>query len=204
MAKNYFSNRTDIAIERQLLATKELIKFFRIHCGVYAYICYGTLLGSIRDNNVIPGDSDYDIAYLSKGTNLKEVREELIGIAKILIEHKLLLKIWVDGKGILNPKVSDLNINFLGQMHVKSPNSLALLDVFSSWITNNKYYLCPHIQGQLIKSDITPFISSKIRNINFVVPKNSEKLLENIYGNSWKIPSDKKSKNKRIWMSNYE
>ena len=68
-----FSSRTSEVIYTQLLSMNELIKFFREECGVYAYICYGTLLGAVRNNDVIPHDNDYDIAYLSNGTNLKKL-----------------------------------------------------------------------------------------------------------------------------------
>lgn len=203
MTKNYFYNRQSEDIHKQLLGIKDLIKFFKQNCGVYAYLCYGTLLGSIRNNDVISYDSDYDIAYLSKGTTVNEVKEELKEICKILIQNKMLSKIWINGKGIINPSIEDLT-NFGGQMHVKSPSGQVLVDVFSSWIENNKYYLCPHLQGQLHKSIIVPFTYSSIKNINLVVPHSSSILLEELYGKEWIVPSETKSKKFRKWLSDYE
>ena len=97
-----FSSRTPELIYEQLLSTKELIKFFKTHCGVHAYMCYGTLLGAVRENNVISYDNDVDIAYISTYSTMPEIQQELYDIACVLIKHKLLGKIWVKsevGKG---------------------------------------------------------------------------------------------------------
>ena len=117
-----FSSRTPELIYEQLLSTKKLIDFFRKECGVYAYICYGTLLGAIRGNNVISYDNDVDIAYISKYHTMPEIRKELFHISEILIKHNLLGKIWVKRRGILHPEVKYLGLEFAGQMHVRTPD----------------------------------------------------------------------------------
>ena len=77
MSKNYFSNRPEEKITEQVNEVKELIKFFKNKCNVYSYICYGTLLGAVRDKNVIDSDTDFDIAYISNYTETKDIKKEL-------------------------------------------------------------------------------------------------------------------------------
>lgn len=200
-----FSTRTSELIYEQLLSTKKLINFFRLHCGVYAYMCYGTLLGAIRENNVISYDNDVDIAYISKYSTLPEIRQELYHISEVLIEHGLLGKIWIKRRGILHPTVKDLDLDFAGQMHVRTPDNLLYIDVFSSWVTNNKFYLTPHLYGEIDKADIVPFTSEKIRDIDIVAPKNSRLFLESIYGKEWVKPiKSKKSFKEKKWMNDYK
>ena len=203
MAKNYFYNRNEEVIQSQLCDIKELISFFKKECGVYAYIAYGTLLGAVRENNVISHDTDYDIAYFSKKHTIKEIREELKNICKILIKKKMLVKLFSNKSSVLNPKESDLD-NFHGQMHVKTPNGLALVDVFSSWSIDNNFYLAPNIQGQIKTNTVVPFSKITMKDVNFIVPKIPIKMLECLYGIDWTVPKDIKTKNKRKWMCNYE
>lgn len=203
MNKNYFKNRPSEVIDRQIESVKKLIYFFKKEFGLYAFICYGTLLGAVRENNVISHDSDYDIAYLSKGKNLIEVRTELINICNVLIKKNMLGKLFQNNKGKLNPYNFDINA-FNGQMHVKTPDNNLYVDIFTSWFENGKYYLCPHIQGELTKADIVPFKYIQLKNQKLVSPKNPEKLIKILYGNDWNISQEKKSKKYRKWLLNYE
>jgi hypothetical protein len=182
MPKNYFSARTQESIQAQLISLNKLIAFFRKECDVYAYLAYGTLLGAIRDKNVIPYDTDYDIAYLSKFHTIPEIQTELQNICKILIKNNLLAKVFINGEGIINPKEKDLH------------DGVALIDVFTSWIINDKFYLAPNIYGQVEGRAIVPFKYTEMRGLNFVVPKHSKILLRKLYGSGWRTPNDTKQR----------
>ena len=98
----------------------------------------------------------------------------------------------------------DLGLNFSGQMHVKTPNDLLYIDVFTSWAVKNRFYLAPHLYGELHKSEITPLTSEKLLDINMVAPKNSKIFLEHLYGKEWTVskPATKSFKEKR-WLYYY-
>ena len=187
-----FASRTPELIHKQLLSMNELIKFLREECGVYAYICYGTLLGAVRNNDVIPHDNDYDIAYLSNGTNLKEVRQEAIEIANILMKYEMLVKTWTPLPVVVDKNTQEFK-TLIGQMHVLSPKKDIVIDVFTSWIQDGKYYLIPLVKGKFSPNTIVPFTQKSIKDIKFNAPKNSNFLLKYFYGDDWNIPMNKKT-----------
>lgn len=199
--KNYFKNRKPESINIQLSSLKKLMTFFKEECGVWSYLIYGTLLGSIREQNVISNDTDYDISILIPGNTFDEVKENFYKIGEILIKHNMLGKIWTIKKasGILNPKISDIK-NPLGQMHIKTPDGKCYIDIWLSWVLNNKYYLTRGVQGTLNKNILVPFKYGKIQDLEFVIPNKSHVLLAYIYGEDWMIPQIKKSTYRKFTM----
>jgi len=199
--KNYFEIRNPEHILLQLKDMKELMTFFRKECGVYTYLTYGSLLGAIRERDVISRDTDYDIAYFSKGTTIEEVREELKRICTILVNNKMLGKVWHKGGQTVHPTLDRL-YDLSGQMHVQAPNKTIHIDVYTSFCLNGKFHMSYGIHGHLNKSEIVPFGQSSIRGIEFVTPKNPEAILKFMYGKDWKIPQEGykyKGKFKRLW-----
>ena len=199
--RNYFRNRQSTQIDKELCSLQKLMTFFKRECGVYAYLMYGTLLGAVRAHDVISWDSDYDIAYLSKGTNIEEVREEWKKIGAILIKNDMLGKIWVKGGNIIQPKIKDLK-DFSGQMHVQTPDKRLHIDVYLSWCLNRDYHLSYGIHGHLNKADVVPFAQETLRGLIFTVPKKPNAILTHMYGKDWKVPINGytyKGKFKRVW-----
>jgi len=200
--KNYFYNRRERDIYNQLIGLKELMSFFRKECGVYSFLTYGTLLGAIRGKTMVPFDTDYDIAYFSKGKTIQEIRDEWKKICTILIKNKMLGKIWVKGGSIIHPTVDDLK-DFAGQMHVQTPNRKIYIDVYSSFCLGSEFHMSYGIHGHLKRSDIVPFGYAYLREFKFVVPKNPEAILKFMYGEDWKTPKEGykyKGKYKKVWQ----
>lgn len=201
---NYFKNRKPELIDQQLKSLKLLMDFFKEKCGVYAYLSCGTLLGAVRNNDVIPHDKDYDIGYFSKATTHAEVEEELKQICTILIQYGILGKLFKKGENPKPPKIKDL-FNFAGQMHVRTPDNKVAIDVFTSWAVSDKFYGTYVFQGQLSKNDIVPFSSINMRGIDFIIPKNSQLFLKTLYGDDWEIEKSEFNptlNRKTIWKYN--
>ncbi|MGL5809092.1 MAG: hypothetical protein ACRCYQ_04015, partial [Nocardioides sp.] len=57
--------------------------------GYEPFLCYGTLLGMVREGGYIGHDVDFDAAYISRHRTGEEARQELVDIALLLIENGL-------------------------------------------------------------------------------------------------------------------
>jgi hypothetical protein len=166
--KWYFYKRTEKEIQFQINEIPQLIDYFNKNFGVILYPVSGTLLGIIRDGNFIAHDNDIDLAYLSLKNSKKLILEEFHDICDKLKTDGLLTKIKING-----------------QLHCFWKKREFKYDIWTSFIINEKYYLCPILNGEIDKSIITPFKYNSFKNINILIPNNSEKLLDSIYEN-WK------------------
>jgi hypothetical protein len=172
--REFFSTRCDAVKNQHVKDITDLIEFFKTKFNLKLHIHYGTLLGTIRDHDFICHDKDIDLVYISEFSHKEVVKKELIDIAEILRSYGMLIK----------------DFNNRGQMHVKVPNGSLVVDVFTSWISNEKYNLIPF--GEICSEDIIyPFKSSMLRCVKFEIPNQSEKLMDILYRN-WKnlIPKD--------------
>ena len=199
--KNYFSIRNEEHIKLQLEGMKQLINFFRTECGVYAYLTYGSLLGAVRNQDVIGHDTDYDIAYMSKFSEPKDIHAEWREICCKLIDNNMLGKIWTKQGIFIHPTKDQLG-DFSGQMHVQTPNRVIHIDVYTSFCKNGKYHLSFGIHGHLKRSDIVPFGKVTLRGIDFPAPKRPEAILKFMYGKDWMTPKEAykyQGKRKKLW-----
>ncbi len=138
------------------------------------FVCYGTLLGLVRENSCIDKDDDIDIIIEKSNYDI---------IKKILIKNNFKLEY---GCGIMNSKhiiktkatsdYSSIDI-YMGDYNNKNVkdlwNKLTIKDCFLD--TKNK-----------------TFIEKKWNGQNIYYPNNYERILINRYGKDWKIKKDKK------------
>jgi len=168
-----FSNRNNKLKSQNLKDMKEIEDYFKNKFDLQLYMIYGTLLGSVRDNTFISGDNDIDLAYLSKFNNIEDVKKEVENLAWDLRHAGLLVKCHGNG----------------GQLRVSSPSNKTVVDVWTSWIENDEYHIIPYRKiGN--KEDVLPLIKKNFYNTSFMIPNNSEKILDAMYVD-WKNPIPK-------------
>ena len=166
----------DVEAIKQTLATLKEV-------GVDAFLWAGTLLGAYREGDFIKGDSDVDIAYLSSQKNPREVAKELAYIYRQLHERDFLADYfdenWQKHKG------ADIKTVF-GQAHLRTERPF--MDFFTLWNFKGQTYdpWYGPMGFTLELGDTAP-----IKDIEFPVPKNTEKVLEFLYGD-WKTPKKEK------------
>lgn len=149
-------------------------EYFKNRLGVEMYLVYGTLLGAIKCKTFLKHDNDIDISYLSKYSNRQDVQKELLEFHQKLREDNLLIK----------------DFNRIGQTHIFAPDKSMLVDVWTSWIDNEKYYLINSINGYFHKDMLLPFKKGRLENHLFSIPNNTIPLLQYDYG-MWNVDREK-------------
>jgi len=177
--KQYFYKRSEeskTALVEDLFASVEYLQKNHHLC---TYLIYGTLLGAVREKDFILHDNDVDIAYVSHYHTKEEVLAEFHKICSALTKEGLISKICDSG-----------------QFHLYSPNKRHKIDVWTSFVENDKYYLVPVIDGEISVSNIFPLQSINFKGHLFLAPKNYNTFLTFMY-NDWKTPLARKEGNKR-------
>ena len=132
------------------------------------FICYGTLLGCIREGDFIAHDDDIDVCFLADGGTLQEAANEL------------------------NHVVHSLRSN--GQaVEVKSPIQFHWriagmeIDVFMAWIQDRCLYSY-NVAAPFTRDQIHPLRSYDFKGRDVLVPSNPHAFLKAIYGAGWRVP----------------
>lgn len=132
------------------------------------FICYGTLLGCVRENDFIAHDDDVDVCFLANADGLEAAVEEFNTIVSTLRERGQ--KIAVDSGA---------------QFHWGLEGTS--LDVFMAWMEGDCLYMF-NAGGEFPRSRIEPLVARDFKGHQVLVPRDSEALLELIYGPGWRLP----------------
>lgn len=152
----------------------KIIKLLNKHDITDWFVCYGTLLGLVRENNCIDGDDDIDIIVDKKYYDQ---------IKSILLDNNFILCF---DHGINDSK------NILKTIPTKD---LASIDIYMSETKEGKVY---DIWNRLILTDCfldnekNTFIEQEWNGEKLYYPNNYVKILRNRYGDDWEIKQDKK------------
>ncbi len=152
--------------------------------GFPLFLYAGTLLGVIREQDLLKHDDDIDLFYVSKKSYLKDVLNEFENVISPLLE-KCGWEVKPISWTLYTPK------RMLGQYHVIKDG--ISLDLWTAWFDkNDKFHATMFVEnGVLTKEDILPAQKVSIRNKKFNAPNNSERFLEIQYGKDWRIPDSK-------------
>ena len=154
--------------ERVFRALDESNKIFEAQFSKRLFICYGTLLGCIRDNDFIPHDDDVDVCFLADEQGLDAAVGEFRRVVKTLSDM---------GQTIQSDSSAQFHWGLEG----------TTLDVFMAWMEGDHLYM--YNTGGLYSRDrIYPLAERDFRGHQVLVPNDPEALLELIYGPGWRIP----------------
>jgi hypothetical protein len=141
--------------------------------GREAFLCYGSLLGAVRDGGFIGHDVDFDCAYVSAqptgqaaAAELGEVALELIDRGFNVVPKRTCLAIKDDQSGETKIDLYDLYWDESGEL------------CFPFGIAGSPYVS----QGTL---DLRP---AKLAGHEVLIPEDAERLVESIYGRTWRTP----------------
>src|SRR5680860_151595 len=129
-------------VEELVSAVVRLLDVLRDECAVPAYIAYGTLLGAVRNGQLIGYDNDIDLGYVSAHQNPVDVAREGFRVQRILQEGG-----WVVRRG------SGARLNVRLRM---SDKSMRFVDVFTSHWVNGVFFIPSDVGARLPREAMLP------------------------------------------------
>ena len=164
-----------------------LLDVLKEKAGVPAYICYGTLLGAVRDGRLIGHDNDVDVAYVSEHPYPVDVVREGYRVERVLRAEG-----WVVRRG------SGVRLNVRLRL---SNGSMRFVDVFTSHWVEGVLFIPSDTGFRLPPETILPLRTIELMGRRVPAPAQPEALLAATYGDSWRVPDPSFRYTTPRWLS---
>ena len=174
---------TPAEIKREVLvATQEVLAVLREEAGVEAYLCYGALLGAVRNGTMIGHDSDVDLCFYSHKTTPVDIIRESYRVERI-----------VRSKGWTVTRMSGGDIKVV---RVLTGGLKCHIDIFGAFTIpgghgegGRTFYQFGNRSGSFdAAADLLPLGTVTLEGLEFPAPKHPEAMLAFVYGPHWKVP----------------
>jgi SAM-dependent methyltransferase len=152
----------------------ELLEVLRERAGVPAFICYGTLLGAVRNGRLIGHDNDVDIAYVSEMATPVDVVREAFRVERILA---------AEGWTVRRGSGSRVNVRIR-----RADGSVRYVDVFTAHWVEGILYMPSDTGFRLPRETILPLTTVELHGHQMPAPADYERLLAATYGPGWRTP----------------
>ena len=155
--------------------------------GLPAFICYGTLLGAVRDGRLIGHDNDVDIAYLSSAAYPVDVAREGLHVERVLRDEG-----WNVRRG------SGTRVNVL---ITQADGSKRFVDVFTAHWVEDRLYMPQDTGFVLPREAMVPLTTVELLGRPFPAPAAYEDLLALTYGPGWRTPDPSFKYETPLWLA---
>jgi SAM-dependent methyltransferase len=160
------------ALQDRLLDRLDAVRGVLEEAGLRPFVCYGTLLGAVRDGDLIPHDDDADLGYLSRHTHPADVVRENLALERLLRDR---------GYAVLRHSGGHLQLLFAdddAQDHY--------IDVFTAFEVGDRTHLCFQVGAEGL--DLRTLSDVTVRGRRHPAPAAAEQLLAETYGPGWRTP----------------
>lgn len=142
--------------------------------GIEAFLGYGTLLGAVREQRFLGHDSDADLAYVSRASTPVDVVRESFRLERVITQ-----------RGFHTHRYSGAAFRV---DVVEGDGVVRGLDVFAGFIDDGRLYLMGEVGADFDMSWVYPLSTCTLEGREFPAPAVPERLLEAMYGPSWRVP----------------
>jgi hypothetical protein len=139
--------------------------------GKNLFVMYGTLLGCVREGNLIKNDDDFDAGYVSLKKSPKEVKRETIEIITNLLKQGF-----------------NITINYIGRLFRIDNGTGVHLDILTVWFKGDWNVAYGGAGIKLGVDDFLPVSNGTLMSSDVYVPNRSEVFLSGYYGEGWRVP----------------
>ena len=172
----WFMDYPDDYLDRLVHSLKSVEVIFQVEFDLQVFLTWGTLLGAMREGDLIPHDFDIDISYVSRARSAAGVLRERQKIFDHFAAFNLIMKGASPGRFMLCAERSPAG----GYDHG--------IEVFTSFVRHGRFYGYPTLPGTLSSRAIKPFRTATLRGVPFCVPRHAEQMLDQCIGRDWRIP----------------
>lgn len=172
----WFLDYPDDYLDALVAELKTLELVFRVEFGLQIYLTWGTLLGAMREGDLIPHDFDIDVAYVSRARSAAGVTRER---AAILAHFQRF------GRVIGTPSPGRFMVS---AVPAPSGDHEHGIEIYTSFVTGGRFYGYPTLPGILPGRAIKPFRTATLRGVEFSVPRRAERFLDLAIGEDWRVP----------------
>lgn len=167
-----FAGRSDDDVEDLLDATQAVLTALQ-GTGIEPFLAYGTLLGAVREGEVLGHDSDADLGYVSAFTDPVDVCRESFRVQREL-----------NAQGWQTYRYSGAAF----KVEVTEGERTRGLDVFGGFLDGGRLYLMGEVGTEFSREWVFPLTTATLSGRPMPVPAVPERLLEAMYGPSWHTP----------------
>lgn len=164
----------------------EVRSWFKETLGYDVLVTHGTLLGLIREGDLIAGDDDFDCMYLSGNWGPKEVVEEREEILQKMEKAGFRVRVGVTG-------------------HIKVHGMGVKVDLMPAWLDKDMLNISSFTSMPLDERTVYPLRTMNFYGVNVLFMRGAERFLVHQYG-EWTVPdgsyrhtrTDREKSNRRM------